>query len=109
MSVISVNCLFEGHDPSLMVTVEVDRRGMPDEGNISLLKDLIKAKMSPSLDHVPASALQLWQVDFALNDNKLRNFACDGQPLLPVKRLKMFKNANKDNVHVIVQLPGMSQ
>lgn len=104
MSLIPVNCLIRGNDPNLMVIIEVN-----PNGKISLLKELIKVKMEPSLDHIPAPALSLWKVDFALDDPRLRNFACDGEVLLPVKRLSMFKNLHEEHVHVIIKLPGMSQ
>ena len=104
-----VNCLIHGRDPNDMATVEVRK---PDwNRNIDRLKELIKTKMRPGLDHLPASTLRLWKVDFSLDDPKLQNFVCDDKTQLKpiVKLKKTFNDGDEEHIHVIIKLPGMSQ
>jgi len=101
MSSISVNYVIQGDDPNEMETVDVGN----GNGNIAALKRLIKEQKK--LDHLVASKLRLWQVNFALDDPELQNFACNGQPLSPVKKLTIFANGNEEHVHVIVKLPSL--
>ncbi len=60
---LSLNCYVLGDDPDRTFTVEI-----PKNKNVSILKDLIKEKKAPHLDHVAASDLDLWQVSFPIDD-----------------------------------------
>jgi hypothetical protein len=100
---IFVNYLIQGEDPDAMETADV---GNGDETIIILKRLIIEQK---KLNHVAASKLKLWQVDFALDDARLREFQCDTPSLSAIKKLAIFANGNMEHVHVIVKLPGMSQ
>ena len=54
---LSLNCFLLGDEPDRMFTVKI-----PKTENVSILKDLIKEKKAPHLDHIAASDLDLWQV-----------------------------------------------
>jgi hypothetical protein len=66
MSTLSLNCLLVNDDSTQAFTVKI-----PKTDNISILKELIKGKKTPHLDHLAASELILWKVglstDFGLN------------------------------------------
>jgi hypothetical protein len=63
---LSINCLLFGSDSSGVFTVEI-----PKTKNISILKDLIKKKQSPRLNHVVASDLTVWKVRTPLRQNMM--------------------------------------
>jgi len=102
---LRVNCLIFGDDPIHMFTVKTS----DEDKNVYDLKDRIKVVVGPRLSHVSALDLELWQVDFALDDGKLTEFAPDGQSMRATRTLDMFNDRREDHVHVIVKLPGMSQ
>ena len=60
---LSLNCFILGDDLDRTFTVEI-----PKTKNVSILKDLIKKKKAPHLDHVAASDLDLWQVSFPIDN-----------------------------------------
>jgi len=101
----SVNCLILGDNPDRTLTVNIS----DDNENIYFLKELLKEKMAPRLNHVDASDLDLWKVDFSFEDHdleRLANFVPDGRPLYPIKKLQMFKDGPEKHIHVIVKVPG---
>ena len=58
MSTFALNCLLLNDDPKRqLLTVEI-----PETKNVSILKELIKAKKAPHLDDLAASDLILWKV-----------------------------------------------
>ena len=57
MSTFALNCMLLNDDPTKVFTVKV-----PESENVSILKELIKAKKAPHLDHLAASDLILWKV-----------------------------------------------
>jgi Crinkler effector protein N-terminal domain len=68
---LSLNCLVVGDDLKKVFTVKI-----PKTENVSILKDLIKEKKAPHLDHVAASDLDLWNISLAkddVTDEKLKN------------------------------------
>ena len=99
-----INCLILGDEPGRTFTVNIS----DDNQNIISLRKLIKKEIDPGLNHVPVSDLELWEVDFCLQDQRLANFVPDGQPLLPFQTLHMFKDGPNDHIRVIVKVPGMS-
>ena len=62
MSLI-LNCLAIGDDLDRSFTIEIAKNK-----NVSILKDLIKEKKAPHLNHIAASYLDLWQVSFPIDD-----------------------------------------
>jgi hypothetical protein len=57
MAIFVLNCLLLNEDKKKVFTVEILATK-----NVSTLKDLIKAKKAPHLDHLAASDLILWKV-----------------------------------------------
>ena len=103
---LSLNCLVVGDDPDRIFTVKILKTE-----NVSILKDLIKEKKAPHLDHVAASDLDLWQVSFPIDDleTELRNINLARYPKLspPSKKLTtFFTDAADDCLHVIAKAPG---
>jgi hypothetical protein len=103
---LSLNCLVVGDKPDRIFTVEI-----PKNKNISFLKDLIKEKKAPHLDHVAASDLDLWRVSFPIDDleTELGNINLAGYLKLspPSKKLTpFFTDAADDCLHVIAKAPG---
>jgi hypothetical protein len=94
---LSLNCFILGDQLNQTFTVEV-----PKTKNISILKDLIKEKKAPDLDHVSASKLILSeapQPDGSLN-------TADRTPLDPLLPLsKLFPRVEENRLHIIVQAP----
>ena len=90
---ISLNCLVLGDDPKRGFTVEIE-----NTKSVSILRDLIKQKKSPSLNYIAASDLDLWKVDIsAYNYAQLVNFKPDASlKLLPYKQLStIFKDEHR--------------
>jgi len=108
---LSLNCLVVGDDPDRIFTVKI-----PKTENISILKDLIKEKKAPHLDHVAASDLDLWQVSFPIDnlEMELGNINLAGYPKLspPSKKLTTFftdvtdsQKSSDDGLDVLVKVP----
>ena len=57
MSTFALNCLLLGDDTRKVFTVKI-----PESENVSILKELIKAKKTRQLAHLDASDLVLWKV-----------------------------------------------
>jgi len=106
---LSLICLVVGDDPDRVFTVKI-----PKTENVSILKDMIKEKKAPHLDHVAASDLDLWQVSIPIDDleTELRNINLGGYQKLspPSKKLTtFFTDASDDCLHVIAKAPGTSR
>ena len=92
-----------------MFTVEVLKNK-----NVSILKDLIKEKKAPHLNHVAASDLELWMVNIHLDGlgAKPVNVDLDIQSKLspPGKKLSSFFYGalNDESLHIIAKAPGIS-
>jgi len=105
--ILSLNCLILGDDPDRIFTVEIAK-----SKNISILKDLIKIKQAPHLDHIPASHLDLWKVDFSPDnlETELANFDDSHPKLSPIKKLSMFEDdVEDDHLHVIAKVSAHDQ
>jgi hypothetical protein len=80
---------------------------IPKTENVSILKDLIKEKQSPRLNHVVASELILSQVSLPLGsdlEESLKNV--DLTPLDPFLPLsQVFPRVEEEHLHIIVQAP----
>ena len=100
IQLLSLNCFVLGDDLKKVFTVEIEKTK-----NVSILKDLIKEKKAPHLDHVAASDLDLFQVSLPRGgdvDAILQNT----QPLdslLPLSR--GFPSVEENYLHVVVRAP----
>lgn len=101
---LSLNCFVLGDDLKKAFTVKI-----PKTENVSILKDLIKEKKAPHLDHVAASDLDLFQVSLPRGgdvDAILQNT----QPLdslLPLSR--GFPSVEENYLHVVVRAPNKGE
>ena len=99
---LSLNCFVLGDDLRKLFTVEVEKTK-----NVSILKDLIKEKKAPHLDHVAASDLDLWNVSIPVGDDadkRLRSIS-NLQPLDAFLRLSEFSPVEEGYLHILVQAP----
>ena len=104
-----LNCLVFGDEPDQTFVVEVE-----ETKSISILKKAIKEEKAPQLNHISASALDLLQVFFPIDDLKIEwinfNFADYLKLSPPTKKLStFFKEVAEDCVHIIIKVPGMSR
>jgi Crinkler effector protein N-terminal domain len=106
---LSLNCILVGDSHHINVKVSQTE-------DTTTLQKLIKKEKAPQLDHIPASDLELWKVNFPIRDLKaqLVQFTSDDvrdSKLPPAKRLSaIFKNGiEEDYIHVIVASPGVSR
>jgi Crinkler effector protein N-terminal domain len=83
--------------------------------NVSILKDLIKEKKAPHLNHIAASDLDLWQVNSLIDDlpskDELTEKWVEDKPKMPSRRqLSVYFTGvlNEEYLHIIVRRPGMS-
>jgi hypothetical protein len=90
-----------------MFTVKI-----PKTENVSILKDLIKEKKSPHLDHIAASDLDLWLVSqpFLLRDLGQNDVNIDDYLNLPPgEKLSVFEFVADNCLHVIARAPTRSE
>src|SRR5258708_7178102 len=84
---------------------------IPKTENVSILKDLIKEKKAPDLDHVAASKLNLTLVSLPVDDDLEENLKKVNlvplAPLLPLSQV--FPHVEANRVHIIVQAPPKGQ
>jgi len=98
----SLNCFVLGDDSSQVFTVKILKTK-----NVSILRDLIKEKKSPSFNHVAASKLILSQVSLPVDDDFEENLKhvdlAPLKPLLPLSQL--FSRVDENRLHIVVQAP----
>src|SRR5271168_5413473 len=101
---LALNCLILGDNPDDgMFTVKIS-----DRENIYALKDSIRMQMAPRLNYIPATELDLWQVQVSLEDDEAK-FVPYGRKLTPHRKLnEFFKDQRDDHMHVIVKPRRMS-
>ena len=99
---LSLNCFVLGGDSSEVFTVEILKTK-----NVSILKDLIKEKQSPRLNHVVASELILSQVSLPVDDDLEESLNhVDLAPLKPLLSLsQLFPRVEENHLHIVVQAP----
>ena len=106
---LSLNCLIHGEVQEKMFIVTI-----PKAENVSILKDRIKEKMAPRLDHVAAPDLDLWMVDLHLDELGAEPVHVNLDTYLklspPRKKLSSFFNGPVDDecLHIIAKAPGTS-
>lgn len=102
MSTLSLNCYVLGDDPSRIFQVKILKTKQ-----VCILRDLIKEKQSPFLDHVPASSLAVWKVSLPV-DTIMPELTVDNvQALHPLGKISsIFGEALVDeHVHILVRAP----
>ncbi|KAI6015790.1 hypothetical protein BKA83DRAFT_4030840, partial [Pisolithus microcarpus] len=103
-SMVELNCFILGDDPYKTFGVEI-----LNTENVSTLKDLIKEKLSPKLNHVAVTDLTVWRVSLPADSitQELTAANIPGQPLCSVTRISsIFTEAPVDEyVHILVQVP----
>ena len=105
---LSLNC-FILEKPNRIFTVKI-----PNNESVSILKDLIKEKQSPRLNHVIASDLDLWKCSIAADDKlqeTLNNICFDIRDdhldhLSPLSLVSKYIAAGllPETIHILVQL-----
>ena len=98
-----LNCFVLGDKVDNVFTVKI-----PKTDNVSILKDEIKKKKAPHLNHVAASDLELWEVSFPIDDHASKKSQTE-PPLRPNKRLSSLWHGNPldDDLHILIKAPGM--
>ncbi|EDR11781.1 uncharacterized protein LACBIDRAFT_313535 [Laccaria bicolor S238N-H82] len=102
---LSLNCLILGDDHSRTFVVKI-----PKNESISFLRDLIKEKKAPHLNHIAASDLDLWAVSIPIDhlQTELENInLADQQKLSPTKKLTSLEDVTDDHLHVIAKAPAI--
>jgi hypothetical protein len=105
---LCLNCFVDGDLQDQTFPVEVLKTK-----NVGILKDLIKEKKAPRLDHVAASELNLFLVSesFLIDDLASKQPPTNGTPLRPNKKLSSLfaDDLSEDDLHIWVKAPpGMS-
>jgi hypothetical protein len=103
---LSLNCFIHGDDPDRMFTVKV-----PKTDNVSILKSLIKNEKASRLKDIDASDLDLWKVDFPINDLPTKKLLTDGPKLGSGELLSNVFPSELDIrfIHVTVYVPVRSE
>jgi len=103
---LDLNCLVLGHDTSRIFPIEIAERK-----TVGALKDAIKDKKRPALDHVPADTLLLWKVSIPVSRNLADNLSkfdfVDEGSLLPTEELsEVFSDSpGRKCLHIVVRAP----
>jgi len=99
-----LNCFVLGDDEDKVFTVKV-----PKTDNVSILKDEIKKKKAPHLNHIAASDLDLWKVCHPIDDPASKR-PRDELPLRINKRLSSLWDGDPfdDDLHILVKAPSTS-
>jgi Crinkler effector protein N-terminal domain len=95
----SLNCLIIGDasDPKNVFTVKIEKTE-----NVSILKDVIKQKNAPHLDHIAPSDLDLFLASSVPKDGDIKAI----QPLENLLSLsEVFDRVDRKHVHVLVRKP----
>src|SRR6266545_8015308 len=100
---LSFNCFIIGDAQNQMFTVE-----LPKGKNVSILKDEIKKKKAPHLNHVAASDLELWKVSFPIDDLASKQPPTLGPSLRPHGLLSDLFTSILDasHIHIAARVPG---
>ena len=106
MSMISLNCLIYGKVSEKMFIVKID-----ENESVYTLKELIKEKNAPHLDHLAPSDLDLWMLDLSLDEFGTKSVVVNLDTYTklspPRKNLSSFFNVmDDDHLHIIAKTPG---
>jgi len=96
-----LNCFVLDDDEERVFPVKI-----PRNDNVGILKDEIKKKKAPHLDHVAASDLDLWKVCLPIDDPASKE-PQTGPPLRVNKRLSSLWDGepSDDDLHILVKAP----
>ena len=98
-------CLVYGQPSKRAFPVKIERGE-----SVGVLQELVKEKKKPTLDHVPADALDLWQVSILqVDDEGLNDFVLDDSKMLRSTReiSSVFEgDPLRGHIHIIVRVPG---
>jgi len=101
LPMLSLNCFVLGDDEDQVFTVEIETNK-----NVSILKDLIKEKKAPHLNHVAASDLELWNVSFPIDNLSSEEPSTVAPKLRSNRKLLSFADdLLDDHVHILVKAP----
>jgi hypothetical protein len=104
----SLNCYVYG-DSRFDQTITVD---LKERDNVFKLKEAIRSTLSPRFDNIPATELNLWQVDFSPEDDVTKWVPNIQQRLNAMKVVfNLFgkgSDIREDHIHIIVNREGMS-
>ena len=99
---LSLNCYLLGDNVKRYFIVKIE-----EDETVSILKDLIKEKKAPHLDHVSASDLDIWKVDLPILNLKkgLDEIELDDDNSLSQdQRLsEVFSNLASGHVHIVIK------
>jgi len=97
-----LNCFVLGDDEERVFPVKIPRNDI-----VGILKDEIKKKIAPQLDHVAAKDLDLWKVFLPIDDPASKR-PQTGPPLRVNKRLSSLWDGDPsvDDLHILVKAPG---
>src|SRR5882672_12778017 len=96
------NCFVLSDDEDKVFTVKV-----PKTDNVSILKDEIKRKKAPHLNHIAASDLDLWKICGPIDSPASKKPQTE-PPLRVNKRLSSLWEVDPldDDLHILVKAPG---
>jgi hypothetical protein len=103
---LHLNCWVHGEDISQIFQIHI-----ANTESVSMLKEVIKDKKKPELDHVAASSLTLWKVSIPINPqlrHTLSNlYLTDDTSLSSVDDLvDVFSDEpHRKHLHIVVKLP----
>jgi len=107
---LELYCFVFDDDPSQVFPVKI-----AITESVGTLKNAIKDKKKPALDHVAADSLTLWKVSIPVNDSFNQNVKKvelrDEEALSPVDILSMvfFGQTEHGHLHIIVRSPPVSK
>ena len=97
-------CLAYGEPSGRAFPVKIERGE-----SVGVLKELFKEEKKPALDHIPADALDLWQVAIPEGDNEgFKNFVLeDSKKLCPMREISSMFGGDppRGHIHIIVKVP----
>jgi len=108
--ILKLNCFVQGDDRNQIFSVEI-----ANNKSISALRDAIKEKKKPQLDHVTADSLHLWDVSIADDDDgfeeKVSKVVREQTKLSPVDQLSDVFSGElvRKHVHIVVKSPRIGE
>jgi Crinkler effector protein N-terminal domain len=111
-TIINLHCWVHGDDPGCIFPVEI-----ASTKTVGNLKDAIKEKKQPALNHLPADTLILWKVSIpshqSIHENldKLQASLNEAAQLSPTDELsEVFSEPlTPKHIHVIVKSPTLGE
>ena len=97
-----LNCFVLGDKEDNVFTVKI-----PKTDNVSILKDEVKKKKAPHLNHVAASDLELWKISFPIDDLATKQPPTLGPSLRPHRLISDLFNSGLgvSHIHIVAHVP----